>query len=58
VEERAVDCFDQREAVDAVVAAPGLDQRGPFLELREAGCVVWLGGEEGGEGVGWGELEG
>lgn len=41
-----------------MMAAPGLDQRGPFLELGEAGCAVWLGGEEGGEGVGWWELEG
>jgi hypothetical protein len=41
-----------------MMAAPGLDQRGPFLELGEAGCAVGLGGEERGEGVGWWELEG
>jgi hypothetical protein len=41
-----------------MVAAPGLDERGPFLELGEAGCAVGLRGEEGGEGVGWWELKG
>lgn len=37
MEERAFDGFDEGEAVGAVVAAPGLDQGGPFLELGEAG---------------------
>lgn len=37
---------------------PGLDQGGPFLELGGACRAVGLGGEEGREGVGEGELEG
>lgn len=58
MEERALDRFNQREAVDAMMATPGLDERGPFLELGEAGCAVGLAGKERGEGVGWWELEG
>ena len=37
MEERAFDGFDEGEAVGAVMAAPRLNQRGPFLELGEAG---------------------
>jgi hypothetical protein len=37
-----------------VVAAVGLDEGGPGLQLRCAGCEDGLEGEEGGEGVmGW-----
>ena len=41
-----------------MVPTPGLDQGGPFLELGGACRAVGLGGEEGWEGVGEGELEG
>ena len=39
------------------MATPGLDQRGPFLELGNARGVVGLECEEGREGVGRGENE-
>jgi len=41
-----------------MVAAIGEDQGGPFLELCVVRLQCWLTGEEGGEGVLAGELEG
>jgi len=54
VEKGTVDCIDEGETVEAVVAAVGLDQEGPFLELGVAGEERGLEGEEGGVCVvGW-----
>lgn len=57
MEERGVEGGLQLEQVDLVVAAVALDQVGPARELRLAGGVCGLGGEEGGEGVAGGEGE-
>lgn len=58
MEERGIDCVDEREAVNAVMTAPRLDQRRPFLELGGARGGVRLRGEEGWEGVGLWEGKG
>ena len=54
MEKGTVDCVDEGETVEVVMAAVGLDQEGPFLELGVAGEERGLEGEEGGVGVvGW-----
>lgn len=57
MEEGRLEGFGEGEAEEAVVAAVGEDEGGPFLELGAAGGEVGLGGPEGGEGVGQGEGE-
>jgi len=46
VEEWAVDCVYERQSIDSMVTAPGLDQGGPFLQLRVARGGIGLWGEE------------
>ena len=58
MEERRLNCVDEREPVEPVVSAVGLDQGRPFLELGVTRRGVGLEGEEGWERVGGRELEG
>lgn len=51
MEERGVGGIDEREAVDAMMAAVGEDEGGPFAELGLSGEQRWLEGVEGREGV-------
>lgn len=58
MEERGLNGIHERKTVGTMMATPGLDQRGPFLELGDARGVVGLECEEGREGVGRGEDKG
>lgn len=54
MEQGTVDRVNEGETVEAVIAAVGLDQERPLLELGVAGEERGLEGEEGGVGVvGW-----
>ena len=58
MEQRRVDGVDEREAVDTVMPAVGLDEKGPFSELGGACKERGLECEEGWEGVVLREFEG